>query len=81
MARTGHCPSAGVRSYKRVTEHLKEKTSDILNLRAVESRSKPADTEKVNQTMISKENTDPASGKMAHVSFSGASNFTVNFHL
>jgi integrase len=81
MALTGHTSSAGVRSYKRVTEHLKEKTSDILNLRAVESQSKPVDTEKLNQIMISKENTDPASAKMAHVSFSGASNFTVNFHL
>ena len=54
MACTGHSSSAGVRSYKRVTEHLKKKTSDILNLRAMDTGcEKPVGTK-------DKENTDPA---------------------
>ena len=35
MYRTGHSSSEGVRSYKRVTENLKEMTSDVLNPFAV----------------------------------------------
>ena len=74
MARTGHSSSDGVRLYKRVTEHLREKTSDILNLRAVGAGCKPVCTKE-------KENADPAtSAKMANISFAGASNFTVKLH-
>ena len=41
-SRTCHSSTAGVRSYKRVTEPLREKTSDILNARvAVKSDSRP----------------------------------------
>ena len=32
MARTGHCSSAGVRSYKRIPKQLCEKTSEIFNV-------------------------------------------------
>ena len=74
MARTGHSSSDGVKSYKRVTKHLREKTSDILNLRAVGAGCKPVCTKE-------KENADPAtSAKMTNISFAGASNFTVNLH-
>ena len=74
MAYTGHSSSDGVRSYKCVTEHLREKTSDILNLRAVGAGYKPVCTKE-------KENADPAtSAKMVNISFAGASNFTVNLH-
>ena len=46
IARTGHASSAGVRCYKRMTEHLKDKT---FNVRAVESESK-VDMEKQDNT-------------------------------
>jgi len=90
MSRTGHSSTAGVRSYKRITERLQEMTSKVLNSGAggVEKKRKTeeefgsgeecaSDAEKTcNDVLFSsrKENHQP------NISFSGGTNFTVNFN-
>ena len=89
MSRTGHSSTAGVLSYKCVTEPLREETSDILNARvAVKSDSRPVapdsamSPESVPEPTLAatgfnqKENSGPS--KVPNISFLGASNFTVN---
>ena len=86
MSRTGHSSAEGVRLYKRITENLREKTSDVLNTRAVKDVKASAsstetsmfkdDTDPVPQC---KENADPTS-VLSKILFSGATNFTVNLN-
>ena len=106
MSRTGHSSTSGVRSYKRVTDQLREKTSTILNTRdelksespiqplkaithgtvVTTSSDQKENTEPVQPlkagTIVttSSENTEPVKANAPSISFSGAANFTVNFH-
>ena len=88
MSRTGHSSTGGVRSYKRVTEQLREKTSKILNagpqMTSVETTQemKPSTKSETSDQChnVQKENTDPAKSKVPGISFAGATNFTVNFN-
>lgn len=84
MSRTGHSSNAGVRSYKRITTQLQEKTSEILNVRVPETRPE-ATTEIPNVRSadtkpIPTAETKPSSkeNKIPPISFVGATNFTVN---
>ena len=87
MALTGHSSTGGVRSYKRVTEKLKEKTSNVLNAGPLMTtpettkEMKPMQPESSHQgNTIQKENTDSAKSKLPGISFAGATNFIVNFN-
>ena len=72
MSRTGHSSADGVRSYKRMTDNLREKSSAVLNERGANNTPElTADTKRCKE--VSKENADPATS----ISFPGA---TVNFH-
>ena len=77
MSRTGHSSTVGVRSYKRITSSLKEKTSNVLNGPSGPDTSSTCQTT-VDNNPINKEN-DPANVP-SNINFSGATNFTVNFH-
>ena len=95
MLRTGHRSTAGVRSYKRTTETLKKKTSQVLNDcsnlkkprldKQVESNSGSAEQDKLQQTCqrkpaLDKENTGiPSSIGDNFFQFQGSSNITFNF--
>ena len=88
MSCTGHSSTGGVRSYKCVTEQLQEKTSTILN--AGPRTTSMETTQEIKPSIqsetsdqcdnIQKENTDPTKSRVPCISFSGATNFTVNFN-
>ena len=88
MSCTGHSSTGGVRSYKRVTEQLQEKTSKILNARPqMTSTETMHEMKPSTESMTSdqsdnsqKENADQAKSKVPDISFVGATNFTVNFN-
>ena len=75
MSRTGHSSTVGVRSYKRITSSLKEKTSNVLNGPSGPDTSSTSQTS-VDNNPIDKEN-NPANVP-SNINFSGATNFTVN---
>ena len=77
MHRTGHSSSVGVRSYKRITDSLKEKTSDVLNARAPPTKKEKLDSEVPSPPFLEKENKPMGSPS---TNFAGAANFTVNFN-
>ena len=55
MSRTGHSSTVGVRSYKRITSSLKEKTSNVLNGPSGPDTSSTSQTS-VDNNPINKEN-------------------------
>ncbi len=75
MHRTGHSSAGGVRSYKRITENLKEFTSTILS-------GPPPKLVKRDPELCPKPSKDGRENKPAvpQINFSGAANFTVNFN-
>ena len=78
MHRTGHNSSVVVRSYKRITDSLKEKTSDVLNASAPPTKKEKLDDSEVpSPTFLEKKN--KPMGPLC-INFAGAANFTVNFN-
>ena len=87
MDRTGHSTTSGVRAYKRVSEKLREVTSDVLNgvetttcKRVRESSLNPEPvTEKppLNPVPVIEA---PRSSSVPVINFSGAYNFHINFN-
>ena len=94
MSRTGHSSSGGVRSYKRVTEQLREKHQKFSNAKStvVECDAKPSQLKSAQkETMEEKgsemelglptEKENALSSKfLPTISFAGAANFTVNIN-
>ena len=89
MSRTGHSSNNGVRSYKHVTDQLREKTSNVLNGLSIVVDSKLTHCLIKNDTKSTVEESELKSNEMENcapskvllpISFTGATNFTVNFH-
>ena len=90
MAHTGHCSSAGVRSYKRISKQLCEKTSEIFNVESCNTTVPANPIENVSNVVHCDQENELPSMKKAKLSsetvkipgmnFANASHFTLNFN-
>ena len=83
MLRTGHSSASGVRSYKRVSEQLKEVTSDVLNGVQTTKKTKLEGESAVVCTLPPAANGGvPASPvlPLPQMNFAGASNFNISIN-
>ena len=74
---TGHSSSVGVRSYKRITDSLKEKTSNVLNASTPPTKKEKVDSELRSVTFVDDKENKPMGPPRHCINFAGAANFTV----
>lgn len=66
--------------YKRVTDSLKEKTSDVLNASIPPAKKEKLDSELPSETFVDNKENKPMGAPSHCLNFTRAANFTVNFN-